>query len=108
MPQNPENIVNPGLVNVVDQGDGLLAVDQPVLVGPGTNPGPLVSGSSLKPGIGADCPDQPVLFSEPATTALRTVQGGTASPTSADTINTTENNVAGQVYGQGTPANVFV
>ena len=39
MPQNPQNVTNPGLVNVADQGDGLLTVDQPVTVGPSQSAG---------------------------------------------------------------------
>jgi hypothetical protein len=35
MPQNPDNVVNPGLVDVADQGDGPLSVDQPVSVARG-------------------------------------------------------------------------
>jgi len=137
MPQNPDNVVNPGTVNVADQGDGPLSVDQPVTVGPsynpgpvvpagsaapgtgpdspdqpvttgpGTNPGPVVQAGSSAPGNGPDSPDQPVTVG-PSQNSGTLVQGGTASPTSPDTINTTQNNVAGQVYGQGTPANVFV
>lgn len=38
MPQNPQETTNPGLVNVADQGDGPLAVDQAVVVGPSQNP----------------------------------------------------------------------
>jgi hypothetical protein len=108
MPQNPDNVVNPDLVDVADQGDGPTVVDQPVLVSPSTNPGPLEQGGDLAPGLGTDSPDQPVTVSTPATTALDSVAGGTASPQSPDTIDTTENTVVGQVYGQGDPANVFV
>lgn len=39
MPQNPADVTNPGLVNVADQGDGLLTVDQPVTVGPSQSAG---------------------------------------------------------------------
>jgi hypothetical protein len=137
MPQNPADVTNPGVVNVVTQGDGLLSVDQTVKVGPSTNPGPLVAGLTSKPGLGPvasrqtvqvgpstnsgpleqagsyapglgkDSPDQPVTVTPPMT-AQRSVQGGTDSPTSKNCINTTANNVAGQVYGTGTPRNVFV
>lgn len=44
------NVVNPGLVNVADQGDGLLSVDQPVQVGPSSNPAtatPAIAGGGL-------------------------------------------------------------
>jgi hypothetical protein len=137
MSQNPETSTNPGSVNVADQGDGLLSVDQPVTVGPSYNPGPLVQAGSKAPGTGPDSPDQPVTSGpssnpgptvqagsaepgtgpaspdQPVTTGPsqnsgQLVQAGTASPTSPRTTNTTQNNVAGQVYGQGTPANVFV
>ena len=107
MSQNPDNIVNPGTVNVVNQGDGLLSVDQPVGDGPSQNPGPLVQGGSASPGLGTDSPDQPVTVS-PAMTAQITVDGGLDSPTSPNEINTMENNVVDQIYGQGDPANVFV
>jgi len=135
--QNPENVVNPGTVNVVNQGDGPLVVDQPVTRGPGTNPGPLVAGLSATPsfgkaypnqpvttgpstnagalvqagseapGLGTDKPDQPVTITN-AMTAQRTVEGGTYSPQSPNTENTTENTVINQTYGQGVPRNVFV
>jgi hypothetical protein len=108
MPQNPDNVVNPDLADVVDQGDGPTVVDQPVLVGPSTNPGPLVAASSVAPGLGNDSPDQPVTTSAPATTALHTVEGGTFSPQSPSTVDTTQNTVVGQTYGLPNPANVFV
>ena len=107
--QNPEEVVNPGLVDVADQGDGPLSVDQPVTKGPSSNPGPLVPATDQAPGLGADDPDQPVTVSVPATTALLpTVAGGTFSPQSPDTIDTTENTVVDQTYGLPNPANVFV
>jgi hypothetical protein len=59
------NVVNPGLVNVADQGDGLVTVDQPVTV-------------------------------SPSMTAQTSVDAGTASPTSPNTINSTENTVIDQ------------
>lgn len=137
MPQNPQDVTNPGLVNVANQGDGPLVVDQPVQKGPSTNPGPLVAGlatapglgpvasgqtvqkgpstnpgalvaaGDLAPGLGSDKPDQPVTVTPPMT-AQDTVQGGTFSPTSPNVENTTENTVVNQTYGTGTPANVFV
>ena len=51
--------------------------------------------------------DQPVTVT-PAMTAQATIQGGTASPTSPNTLNVITNDVVQQVYGAGTPANVFV
>lgn len=131
------NVTNPGDVNVADQGDGRLSVDQPVTTGPGTNPGPLAAGLSsaggrglaspdepvtLSPstnpgplvqagskgfGLGTEHPDQPVTVTPPMT-AQATVQGGTSSPTSPNTLNVITNDVVGQVYGAGTPKNVFV
>jgi hypothetical protein len=51
--------------------------------------------------------DQPVTVG-PSQNSGGLVQGGTASPTSANCDNTTENTVINQVYGTGTPKNVFV
>jgi len=48
-------------------------------------------------------PSSPGSSVEPGVT-----NAGTASPVSPDTENVPQNNVAGQVYGQGTPQNVFV
>ncbi len=136
MPQNPNDVTNPGLVNVADQGDGLLSVDQPVQSGPSTNPGPLSQAGSAGFGIGPDNPDQPVregpssnpgplvqagsagfglgpdfpdqpVTVTPPLTAQRTVDGGLYSPESPNTINTTENTVVNQVYGVGNPTNVY-
>lgn len=79
MPQNPDNVVNPGLVNVSDQGDGPLVVDQPVTVGPSSNPSaatPSVAGGGL---------------------------GG--SPTTTTNPGTTC--VADEAFGVGLPRNVF-
>lgn len=44
----------------------------------------------------------------PPQTAQTNVNGGTFSPQSPNTSNTTQNNIAGQTYGTGTPRNVFV
>jgi hypothetical protein len=38
-----KNVVNPGLVNVADEADGVLSVDQAVTSSPSYNPGPTVS-----------------------------------------------------------------
>jgi hypothetical protein len=130
------DVTNPGLVNVVTQGDGLTLVNQTITVGPSTNPGPTAAGLTAAPGLGTDSPDQPVTVSpstnpgplvqgaalapglgvaplsagqvSDAMTAQLTIQGGTASPTSPNTINTMENTVVNQVYGTGAPARVFV
>jgi len=105
MSTGPDNVVNPGTVNVADQGDGPTSVDQPVKTGPSSNAGPLVS--IVSQGDGPTSVDQPVTVA-PAQTAQNTVEGGAYSPESPNTINTTQNTVAGQTYGQGQPANVFV
>jgi hypothetical protein len=103
---NPNNVVNPGLVNVADQGDGRTVVDQEITVSrPSTNSGPTARG--LTYADGEVSVDQPVTVS-PAMTAGRNVAGGTASPVKPNTSSVTENNVVGQVYGTGTPQNVFV
>lgn len=128
------NVVNPGLVNVADQGDGLTAIDQEIKVtSPSTNSGPTVLGLTYADGEvkvdqavkvspstnagptvrGLTYADGPVVVDQevtvtPAMTAVRTVEGGTASPLSPNTVNTTQNNIVGQVYGTGSPKNVFV
>ena len=107
MAQNPQDVTNPGLVNVADQGDGLLTVDQPVTVGPSTNSGVTVQGVSSATGAHSLSSYQPGNVT-PAMTAQSTVQGGTYSPQSPNTEEVTPNNVVEQVYGQGTPANVYV
>jgi len=121
MPQNPEDVTNPGSVNVADQGDGRTTVDQPVKVGPSSNPGPLVQAGSEGFGLGPDDPDQSVQVGPSQSSAsaqtARSLTGetvepgltnaGTYSPLSPDTLNVTQNNVAGQVYGQGRPKNVY-
>jgi hypothetical protein len=103
----PQNVVNPGTVNVADQGDGLLSVDQPVTTGPSQNSGTQVAGGDLAPGVGTDSPDQTVTVGSPMT-ADRSVDGGLRSPQSPNTINTTQNTVINQTYGVGQPSNVFV
>ena len=108
MSQNPNDATNPGLVDVADQGDGLVSVDQPVVKGPSSNPGPLVPASNQAPGTGTASQDQPITVSEPATTALRTVDADVFSPQSANTINTTENTVINQIVGSPNPPDVFV
>jgi len=67
--------------------------------------GPVVSSLAIS-GTPSD-PAQTVHVIPPQT-ANTNVDGGTFSPQSVNTINTTQNNVAGQVLGTGTPANVFV
>jgi hypothetical protein len=101
---NPGPVVQ-GLASV--PGLGAPASRQTVQAGPSTNAGPLTQGGSYAPGLGTDAPDQPVTVS-PSQNSGRLVQGGTASPTSPNCENTIENNVVGQVYGVGSPTNVFV
>lgn len=122
MPQNPQDTTNPGLVNVADEGDGRLSVDQPITTGPGTNPGPLVQADAEGFGLGDANPDQPVTVGPSQNSAASIVDvnfpgkiveagitnAGSFSPVSPDTINTTENTVVNQIYGQGNPQNVFV
>jgi hypothetical protein len=150
--QNPENVTNPGSVNVADQGDGRTVIDQEILVGPSYNPGPVVASGSRGFGQGDADPDQPVKVG-PSTNPGPLVQAGaegfgvgdadpnqpvtvgpsqssassqtaasrpgetvepgltnagTFSPLTPDVLNTTENTVVNQVYGIGTPRNVFV
>lgn len=109
MSQNPDNVTNPGSVNAGSEGFGVGPADpnQPVTVGPGTNPGPVVKADSFAPGLGVDAPDQAVKVG-PSQNAGGLVQGGTASPTSPNVVTSTQNNVVDQVYGTGTPTNVFV
>jgi len=38
VPQNPQDVTNPDLVDVADQGDGLTVVDQCVRTSPSSNP----------------------------------------------------------------------
>lgn len=122
MPQNPQDVTNPGSVNVADEGDGLLSVDQPVTTGPSTNPGPLVQAGDEGFGLGDADPNQPVTVGPSQNSAASDVainfpgeivepgvtNAGTSSPVSPDTINTTENTVVNQIYGQGNPQNIFV
>ena len=50
--------------------------------------------------------DQEVTVTPPMTAQL-SVDGGSSSPGGPDVVNTTQNNVAGQVYGTGRPINVY-
>jgi hypothetical protein len=103
------DVTNPGSTNAADEGFGVgpIRPNQPVTTGPSTNPGPLDQSGDFKPGQGDASPDQPVTVG-PSSNAGGIVQAGTASPTSPDCENITTNNVVGQVYGTGTPANVYV
>lgn len=92
----------------VDAGDDV--AEQAVAATPLRN----VNGGDLQPGQGAE-----VDATDPGMVNVESlpvvglglpplVQGGTFSPQSAQTANVTQNNVAGQVYGTGTPRNVNV
>jgi len=131
------NVVNPGLVNVADQADGLVSVNQTISstspstnsgptsqgltyadglvsvdqtksVGPSTNSGPTSQGLEYADGLVSV--EQAVTISPPMT-AQQTVEGGTASPTSPNVTSTTENTVVGQassVQQYNQTTNVFV
>lgn len=92
----------------VDTGDDV--AEQAVAATPLRN----VPGADFQPGLGVE-----VDSTDPGMTNVESqpvvglglpplIQGGTFSPQSARTANVTQNNVAGQVYGTGTPANVNV
>ncbi len=104
------NVVNPGLVNVADESDGPLSIDQSKTVTvPCTNAGPIIQAADENPihGAAAESPSDVT----PPMTAQETVEGGTASPTSPNTISTTENTVTGQptsVQQYAKTINVFV
>lgn len=75
------NVTNPGLVNVADQGDGLLVVDQPVTISPSSNPG----------------------------TATPAVAGGPSSSAAVVSVNNPgSTNVASETFGLGLPKNIIV
>ena len=117
------NIVNPGSVNVADQSDGEILVnqaitvstpsqnsgptargitfadgvvrkDQAVTVSPSSNSGPITQGGDLAPGRGAAATSPSDVT--PAMTAQRSVNGGTSSPISPNTINTSQDTVVSQ------------
>lgn len=79
MAQNPEDVTNPGLVNVADQGDGLTPVDQPVTVSPSYNAGAATVAIASGPGSGSG----------------------------SSITNPGDENVASQAFGRGLPQNVF-
>ena len=104
------DVTNPGLVNVADESDGPLSIDQSKTVTvPCTNAGPIVQAADENPirGAAEESPSDVT----PAMTAQETVEGGTASPTSPNTISTTENTVIDQptsVQQYARTTNVFV
>jgi hypothetical protein len=79
--QNPADTTNPGLVNVADQGDGLLSVDQPVTASPSYNAGAGNTVVAANGGLGA---------------GVFTV----TDPNDARAVT--------EVFGLGLPTNVFV
>lgn len=100
----------PGIGVPVDVDTGDDVAEQSVAATPLRN----VNGGNFQPGLGLE-----VDSNDPGMTNVESlpviglglpplVQGGTFSPQSANTANVTQNNVAGQVYGTGTPTNVNV
>ena len=54
MPQNPQEVTNPDLVDVADQGfNGLPSPNQPVTTGPSSNPSLATPAVASGPGGGA-------------------------------------------------------
>ena len=74
--------------------NGMVKKNQAITVSPSSNAGPLTQGGDLAPGRGVAETDPSDVT--PAMTAQRSVDGGTASPVSPDTINTTENTAVTQ------------
>ena len=99
------NIANPGLVNVADQSDGPILLDQSVGYSPSQSAVPTARGLAYAGGTVSR--DQTVTVA-PSSNAGQNVDGGLYSPEGPVVTEVTFNNVAGQVYGTGTPANVFV
>jgi hypothetical protein len=104
------NVTNPGLVNVADQGyDGLVSVDQTKTVAPATTAQRSVSAADGAPGRDSTT-FSPSIVSAPMTAQL-TVEGGVASPTSPNVVNTIEDTVVNQptsVQQYSDTVNVFV
>jgi hypothetical protein len=102
-------VTNPGLVNAADEADGLTKINQAITVGPSTNPGRFVHAAKHAPGKGVAGPSPGDVT--PAMTAQLSVDGGTASPVSPNTEDTTANTVIGQptsVQQFNKTINVFV
>lgn len=132
-----EDVTNPGVVNVADQAfDGAPNPDQAVTVTVPASTGAInFDGDDQKSG-GIASPDQAVKISSPASTSATTFSGGDGDERGLNSVDqpvtvqvpgapdisfdgglfhpggvpvdVTQNNVAGQVYGVGVPANVFV
>ena len=75
------DVTNPGLINVANQGDGLLSVDQPVIVSPSNSAGSATSAV--------------------AGTSIGAVNNKTVT-------NPGTTNVANETFGIGLPRNVNV
>jgi hypothetical protein len=112
-------VTNPGSVNAADQAFGTgVPVERPrfgsvpASTGPnnadGDDPSPLTPISSSLATSGTPTDVNQTVDIAPAQTAGVNINGGTYSPQSANVVNTSENNVAGQIFGKGVPANVFV
>jgi hypothetical protein len=68
------NVVNPGIVNVADQGDGPVVVDQAISVArPSSNSGPAARG--LDYADGSVVVDQEVAVARPSTNSGPTARG---------------------------------
>ena len=74
--------------------DGMVKKNQAVTVSPSSNAGPITQGGDLAPGRGVAETDPSDVT--PAMTAQRSVNGGTSSPVSPNTITTTQNTVVAQ------------
>jgi len=101
------DVTNPGLVNVADEAfGGLPNPDQAVKI---TSPAS-ASEVNLRGGDGDEkgliVVDQPVTVQVPGAPDV-TFDGGLYHPGGVP-VDVTQNNVDGQVYGVGTPANVYV
>ena len=95
VPMSDINVVNPGLVNVANEADGEILINQTITVAkPSTNSGPLTQGANLAPGRGVATTDPSDVT--PPMTAQRSVNGGTASPVSPNTIDAIQNTVVNQ------------
>lgn len=74
--------------------NGMVKKNQAVTVSPSSNAGPITQGGDLAPGRGVAETDPSDVT--PAMTAQRSVNGGTSSPVSPNTITTTQNTVVAQ------------
>ena len=130
------DVTNPGVVTVADEAYDGLPINVPAFdqVPASTSPNNVNAGSAVagkgtadnSPGfstvpvqhspnntdgggssVGPLSADQAVLVSTPGV-SLNNVPGANYKPGNATLTDVTANNVAGQVYGTGTPANVFV